>query len=264
MERGLAIEESDVRSVVRLLGRIAGMNASQVERKRHLMDGLCRLVGADAWLWSVTRVLHEQSRPVSVGLLHGGLDDRQIAGWLEASQSDCPPPEDAPLSAETLRGVHFTRTRQQLVPDGAWYAHPAVQVHRLRLGLDHFLYSIYPVPQVKVWSCIGMFRVKGRQAFSDRDRRLAHIVTSEITWLHRAGIPEDHGVTVPQLAPRRRAVLIMLLDGLGRKDIARLLRISPHTAKEHMDGVYAHFGVSSQVELICRFKRGDGGDMPRN
>lgn len=256
-----AISEPDVRAVVRLLGKIAIMPGDHALKKRRLMDDLSKLVNADGWLWSTSHVLQDQSQPVSMGLIHGGLTDRQITGWLEASQSNCPPPEDAPLAAETLRGKHFTRTRQQVVPDSLWYSHPAVQQHRLAVGIDHFLYSIYPVTDLNVWSCIGFYRQVGREAFSDRDRRLIHIITSEIDWLHRAGIPTEEGVKVPQLPPRRRAVLIMLLDGRTRKDVARLLQISPHTVKEHIDCIYRHFNVSSQIELIQRFTKGDGGDL---
>jgi DNA-binding CsgD family transcriptional regulator len=255
------IHEDDARDMVRLLGRIASAPETLPARKRLLMEGLSELIDADGWLWSVTRVLHDQSRPVSIGLLHGGLTDAQIAGWLEASQSNCPPPEDVPLAKEVLRGQHFTRTRQQVVPDEVWYTHPTVQRHRLAVGIDHFLYSIYPVPTSDVLSCLGFYRHKDRDPFTDRQRRLAHIITSEIPWLHEAGVPHDRGVSVPQLPPRRRAVLIMLLDGHDRKAIARLLRVKPTTAKEHIEAVYAHFGVSSQVELICRFTRGNGGDV---
>lgn len=255
------IESDDVRSIVRLLGRVAGMREALSARKRALMEGLSNLVDADGWLWTMTRLIPEQNRPVSIGVLHGGLTDAQLAGWLAASQSDCPPPEDVPFTHEVMRGEHFTRTRQQVVPDEQWYSHPAVKRHRLDVGIDHFLYSIYPLKQKQVLSCLGLYRHVGRAAFTDRDRRLAHIVTSEVDWLHHMGLPEDDGEKVPLLPPRRRAVFIMLLEGHDRKTIARLLGIRPNTAKEHIEAVYAHFGVCSQVELICRFSKGDGRDL---
>jgi DNA-binding NarL/FixJ family response regulator len=56
-------------------------------------------------------------------------------------------------------------------------------------------------------------------------------------------------------------VLALLMEGHDRKSIARLLNIRPYTAKEHIDAVYAHFNVKSQVELICKFSRGNGRDL---
>ena len=226
------------------------------------MEGLQRLVKADGWLWSVASVIYEQNRPVSISLLHGGLTDQQIAGWLQASQSNDPPaPEDAPISRETLRNQHFTCTRQQVVPDDQWYSNPAVQQHRLAVGLDHFLYSIYPLPK-QIFSCIGLFRQPGRPPFSDRDRQLAHILISEIPWLHHAHVPGNRLRSVPQLPPRRREVLILLLDGHDRKSIAKLLAIQPCTAKQHIEAVYAHFNVSSQVQLISRLSQGNNARNP--
>src|SRR5512140_282405 len=58
-----AISEEDMRAVVRLLGRVAGMSEPMAARKRALMDGLARLVDADGWLWSLTRLMKEESRP---------------------------------------------------------------------------------------------------------------------------------------------------------------------------------------------------------
>jgi len=256
----ITLSEADVRSLVRLLGRVAAVEGTLAARKRVLMEGLRRLVKADGWLWSVAGVIYEQNRPVSLSLLHGGLTAPQIAGWLQASQSNDPPaPEDAPLSRETLHNRHFTCTRQQMVPDEEWYSNPAVLEHRLAVGLDHFLYSIYPLPK-QIFSCIGLFRRPGRLAFSDRDRQLAHILISEIPWLHHAHVPGSRARSVPQLPPRRREVLILLLDGHDRKSIAELLAIQPSTAKEHIEAVYAHFRVSSQVQLISRFAQGNGRD----
>lgn len=260
-ERGETLDEREVRAIVRLLGEVAGMDGDQVVKRRRLMDGLAALVGAGGWLWTMTRVLVDQATPISVGLIHGGLTDQQIAAWVESSQQTSPAlPEHEPLTALAQTGRHFTRTRQQLVADGNWYGHPTVEKYRIAVGLDHFLYTIYPVKAPEVISAIGLYRRVGTPPFSDRDRRIAHIVTSEIEWLHSAGLPADEGRTVPHLTPKQRAVLVLLLDGHGRKQIASLLHIAPDTAKEHIEAVYRHFAVNSQVELLRRFSSGDGGD----
>ena len=81
---GDRLEEADVRAVVRLLGDVAGSDADHAGRKRQLMSGLAGLVGADGWLWSVTRV--KDHRPVCCAPTHGGLDERQLTAWAESSQ----------------------------------------------------------------------------------------------------------------------------------------------------------------------------------
>lgn len=254
------LDDSDVRNIVHLLGDVAIIDGDLSVKKSALMNGLKNLTGADGWLWSMTRIDVPTGTPISMGLLHAGLTDEQLTGWLEASQTSCPPPEDAPLWKLTQDGKHFTRTRQQVVPDAEWYAHPAVQTYRLRHGIDHFLYSIYPLDGPEVLSAIGLFRHGGRSPFSQRDSRIAHIVLDEVEWLHYAALPGDRGRRIPELSPRQRVVLVMLIEARDKGEIARLLHISPHTVKDHMKAIYALFEVSSQLELIRRFRVGDQGD----
>lgn len=260
MDPSQGLAEEDVREIVRLLSDVAILEGGLADKKHFLMTGLQRLVNADGWLWSVTRVDVASRTPISVGLMHAGLNEEQLAGWLEASQSSCPPPEDEPMFELTRTGKHFTRTRQQVVSDAQWYNHPAVKRHRLRQGIEHFLYSVYPLEvEEELYSAIGLFRFCGRVPFSDRESRIAHILLSEVEWLHFAELPGDRGRKVPQLTPRQRVVLIMLIEAHDKEEIARLLHISPHTVKDHIKAIYGHFEVSSQLELIRRFRFGNAG-----
>jgi DNA-binding CsgD family transcriptional regulator len=262
-EQKASLSEKDVRAIVRLLGEVAGSNDDLVVRKRRLMTNLAGLVGADGWLWSVTRV--RDHRPICCALLHGGLSERQLTAWAESTQTIDPPlPEHSSCEEIARNQYHATRTREQMVPDNEWYANATVQRYRIEVGIDDFLYSLYPLGEPYFVSAIGLYRHTGRPKFSTRDRRIAHIVLSEIPWLHRAGLPEDEGRAVPQLSPRLRTVFVMLFEGHDRKRIAHLLGISQHTAKDYISEVYRHFGVSSQVELIRRFALGDGKDEARS
>lgn len=254
------LSESDVRAIVRLIGKAAGSVSDLLVRKQGLLSGLARLVTADGWLWSVTRV--QNNVPVCCGLLHGGLTPMQLTAWAESSQVTDPQLPETPGCLEISRQqVHATRSREQLVPDETWYSHPTVRKYRLEAGIDDFLYSLYPLGEPGFVSAIGLYRHVGRPRFSARDRRIVHIVLSEVPWLHVAGLPGDLGQSVPELSPRRRTVLVMLLNGMSRKEIGKALGISGNTARDHIEAVYAHLGVSSHVDLVRRFYCGDGNDM---
>jgi DNA-binding NarL/FixJ family response regulator len=56
-------------------------------------------------------------------------------------------------------------------------------------------------------------------------------------------------------------ILVHLLDGKGRDEIAAMLHLSPETVKTHTRNIYQHFSVASQVELMRRFLAGNGGDI---
>ncbi len=80
-------------------------------------------------------------------------------------------------------------------------------------------------------------------------------------WLHEQGWPDDRGTTVPQLSPRQRITLNLLLEGQSRKEIADQLGISINTVAGYVKDVYKHFHVQSHAELMGRFLHGDGGDV---
>jgi len=257
-ENETLIPYPQVAKIVRLLSDVAGMTKDMPARKRVLMQGLARLVDADGWLWSATQVIKEQDRPVSVGVLYAGLTEKQFNGWLEASQiAHEQPPEDKPITVLLNQGNHFTKCRHQVVPDNVWYNHPTVKRYRLALGIDHFLYSIYPLGPSHC-SAIGLFRRVGREPFSDLERCICHVVVANVKWLHQASFPEHEGKDCVNLSPRQRTVLIHLLNGKSRDEIAQLLHVSIDTVKSHIRCIYRHFNVDSQVHLMRWFHTGGG------
>lgn len=64
--------------------------------------------------------------------------------------------------------------------------------------------------------------------------------------------PGDNGASAPdaQLTDRQRVVLACMLKGRSNAQIAKELKISEGTAKQHAHAVYAAFGVSSRADLI--------------
>jgi len=55
------------------------------------------------------------------------------------------------------------------------------------------------------------------------------------------------------LTEREREVVQLLLRGNSAKAIARALKISPETARNHLKRVYPKLGVASQAELFALF-----------
>ncbi len=255
------LPQVEVVKAVGLLGRIAGMRSDLCARRRALMTGLAQMIDADCWLWSATRVDPKDGRPVSAGAIHGDFSEQALDGMVRGSLlAQEQPPEDPIFSQLFSEGQHVTRTRQQILADDQWYRHPVVQEYRLNRGIDHFLYSIYPLDQ-HCCSAIGFFRHVGRDPFNDLQRRMCHIVVSNVDWLHQAIFPDHKGSGCIELTLRQRMVLIHLLDGKQRDDIARILHISPETAKTHIRRIYQHFSVKSQVELMRHFQMGNGLDV---
>jgi DNA-binding CsgD family transcriptional regulator len=93
----------------------------------------------------------------------------------------------------------------------------------------------------------------GATVHSEQGKQIAHIILSEVPWLHLADWPEDRGAKVPTLFPKQRIVFNLLLDGRDRKTIAAHMAISENTVAGYARDIYRHFGVNSQPRLIRRF-----------
>jgi DNA-binding CsgD family transcriptional regulator len=101
-----------------------------------------------------------------------------------------------------------------------------------------------------------------------------HAVTREHAWLARAGeavadFPESSVANeirkkaavsddprFAALTPAQKRVYALLCEGLGDKQIAQILGISPETARNHGARVRAAFGVHSRAALIAAARRG--------
>ncbi len=66
-----------------------------------------------------------------------------------------------------------------------------------------------------------------------------------------------------QLSRRESQVLGLVVDGHRVPQIARQLRISPHTVRNHLKGIFRKVGVTSQGELIELFKPIRSTQRPR-
>ena len=251
----------DVIPIVQLLGDIASMGGRLEQRRRALMVGLAKIIDADAWMWTISRTHPETKTATSLGLLHGGFSEEQVLMAIESSQSTDPLlPEHEPIIELLRRGRHFTRTRRQLVDDETWYASEANKKFRFAHNIDDFLYSLYPFED-GLLSGVGFHRWAGREKFTATQQRIVHIMLGTMRWLHHDNLPNQQGRIVAEMTPRLRTVLMLLLEGKGRDAIAGDLKISTHTAKDHISSVYEHFGVGSQVELLHLFQTGNGDDV---
>jgi len=253
------LDEADVRAIVRLLGEVCALPGGHAEMKRHLMDGLAKLAGADAWVWCLVAEPRLSEPPVLVSYAQGGFTDERFAKFLAATEHPGSARNTATIiAAAREKRTQQTRLREQLIPTEEFLASSAYQAW-CDADIAGVIVSLRQLDDV-CQSAIGLYRGLDKPPFTLRESRIAHILISEVPWLHEFGWPEDRGATVPQLPPRQRQALNLLLQGNTRAQIAEHLAISPHTAAGYVKDIYRHFQVHSHAELITRFQSGDGGD----
>lgn len=246
--------------MVQLLGDVIALPAGATEKKRHLMEGLCRLIGGDAWAWSRLH-LQEGFAPRQILMLNGGFDEERLAKWAMAIEHPQMKPVTGNLVAEAVAGSRgFTRRDADFVP-ADWWDSPDDLAFRLwtEANIRSFMLSAWPLPGGG-FSGVGIYRNADRPHFNARECRIAHILFSEIPWLHQAGHGEGEGSELVPLPPRQRTVLNLLVQGWTRRGIASEVGISVQTVHGYVKKLFHYFGVHSQPELIARFTSGDGGD----
>jgi ATP/maltotriose-dependent transcriptional regulator MalT len=245
--------------MVRLIGSVAGSRRGFAGRKQMLMDGLGELIGAGAWIWCLGCKVDAGQQPIYVSMSHGGFDEERYARLLHAAAH----PDMAWISETLIRDMlrknaQVTRRREQLASENE-LAVSGIATHLQAADIGPFIVALRPIDARSV-SSLGFYRRLHEPPFTERESRIAHIVLSEVPWLHEEGWPEDRAVTVPQLPPRIRLVLNLLLDGRSRKEIAASLSLSEHTIAGYQKTIYSHFAVGSHAALMRRFQLGDGGD----
>ena len=259
MQTGLSLE--DARAIVHLLGEVSTIQEGLVAQKRHLMEGLCKLISADSWAWATTFHFAPGDVPLNSGFLTGGFDAAQFAKFQEALEHPDTARMNDRFTAEfEKKQTHLTRLREQMDAEGL-FPKTAVYPIWIAAGVEQVILSIRPSDSGNL-SQIGVYRRPGALPFSARESRITHIVLGEVPWLHAAVLSNDLGTTVTSLSPRQRITLNLLLEGQTRKQIAAHLELSPHTLDGYVKEVFRFFHVHSQPELIAKFRNGDGGDEP--
>lgn len=251
--------ETDVRKIVGLLGEVIALPGSHVVKKRHLMDGLCALIGGDAWAWSLLH-FEEDLAPRQVLMLHGGFDPARLAKWAMAIEHPSMKPVTGRLVNEAMTtGRSFTRKSSDFVPKCWWDSDDNAFLLWQDANIRSFLLSAWPLSGGG-FSGIGIYRNGDRPQFDCRECRIAHILLSEIPWLHGQGLAHGEGRDLVSLHPRHRTILNLLVQGWERKKIAEKIGISLNTVHGYARIIFKHFAVHTQSELIARFTTGDGRD----
>jgi DNA-binding CsgD family transcriptional regulator len=158
---------------------------------------------------------------------------------------------DAPRSfrlgeEEGLVGLVGARSEPMSVPD--------VTREPRFLGFDPALRSAYLTPITLSNEGLGVL-VVGSTSESGLDathRALADAFAHEraLSWAAQRTNDPKPELDLSMLSQRERDVVLALRRGLRLSDIARVLGISNHTARNHLKHVFRKLGVHSQVELL--------------
>lgn len=217
-----------------------------------VMDGLCGLVKAAAWVWALGCQIEPGGPQTYAGIIHGGFNEERYTNWLKAVEHpDMGRGGKLFFERVVATGGHTTMERAEVDPEG-FVQGKGVGETWDRADIGSLIMSGFPVDD-KSLSCVGLYRRLDQAVFSPEELEVVHVVLGEVGWLHHLGWPEDRGATVPKLSPQQRILLNFLLDGLSRKEIAAHMEISENTLTGYSKDVYKVFGVNSHAKLMGKF-----------
>jgi DNA-binding CsgD family transcriptional regulator len=235
--------------------------SSQLERRLSDLEGrrlafisaLTEAVEGKASFWGWGRGRPFDSSVTPVASIQFGFE---IASWPQivsmALSDEVNKQFNRPLMKFLDKSREVCVSRSEIWHDNLWYqsefAHQLIHTHRL----DHFLVCVHYLSQDS-WTHWTVFRQAGKDDFSVRDRQLVLAALSGVVWMKPSISESIPAEAFRNLSQRRRTVMLLLLEGLARKEIANRLQLTLHTVNDHIKAIFEHFQVKSATQLAARF-----------
>jgi DNA-binding CsgD family transcriptional regulator len=259
MDKSNHLRLGDVRTALRLVGECRDLGYDPQTWGRHLVAGLCRLVGAPmgegAEIHSV-----QPLGPVDGGAyFDAGFEPRQLA--VRAAFMNAYGMSRHPLGIwyhkwrmATPRPDPMTVwTRRQLIPDRDWYESVAYQDHHRVIGIDNLISSRLEAAAEGWRSFFILHRTAGEPDFTRRQQRLLRLAHAEVGRLIGPVLVSASDPYSPtRLPPRVRETLQCLLEGDGEKQAAARMGLSRQTVHQYVKTLYRHYQAASRAELLAR------------
>lgn len=248
----------DTRQILTLVGEVRELGCDVSLWHPHLLDGVCRLTGAQVGIGANMRNFVRGKEPEGLGVYRTGWPDAQT----EKRWSDYVNSVDVQSTPEYAKLVGFpgrivTRTRTQIYEDSLWYRSKTFNEFHRACGLDHYVFSIVRLGGLDggkdLFNSLWIHRPLGARAFGRREWWIVRTVHASVAAMVGEALAAPGEPGVGALSPRQRDVLDALLEGDSEKQAAARLGISPTTVHEHVAALYRHFGVASRGELMARF-----------
>ena len=234
-ERETLITESDTRAIVKILADIAILNDQPISKKRLLLEQLANYINADHWMSALRIQKSVDDAPNFVGLLHSGFTPEQLARLAESAVHPSTKAIDSPhaMALADKNIQHLTLRLEDFDQQGLWPGSPAAELAK-QADVGTFLSStrkLYGDGDGEIKSSMMVFyRSPGNPCFSERERRIAHIVLTEVNWLHTdVWPPEFLFEKTSDLPPRYLVLLSLLVHGNSRQKIAEAMSLSINT-----------------------------------
>lgn len=239
------ITPDDLRQVFRLIHEVCELGADARAWRRHFLARLLELTGGNT---AIGYVMHLALDPAGIKpSVELGVHVSTNAFWdAYVARGDL---TENPQTAGIMSrgGGDFTCTRAELVDDVTWFGSRFYHEVALPSGWAECVNSQVFVAPPGVVDGFGLTRSPGSGPFGPREVAIVHLAHQELAHLWRK--PDPLGVNT--LPTRLRQTLHCIRRGLARKEIARELGVSIHTAHLYEKSLFKRFDVDGRGSLMA-------------
>lgn len=247
------MSREEVVALLKLVSSTEALTPDRAVRRQRLLDTLVKYVAADAGYYCWGRGHPDSSEVTPVAIIHSGFTPDEFAKFATLAMA----PEGkrwsaAPIAQRLQLAPLATISRSNAWSDDVWYESDFFKNCLEPNGWDDWLCAVCYISK-DTWFNLSFIRRLRREPFTDREVRVVDCIAAGVAWLApqvSEAIPSESFIG---LSPRQRLVMLMLLDGMARKDIATSLGVTLHTINDHVKAVYQRFGINSATELAAKF-----------
>lgn len=255
MSKADTLRLQDLRGAYRLIGECRDLGSDPTLWNPHLLEGLCRLVGASAATGGEGKRSRRHGAIEAVTGFGTGFDLRGRSLFAEYMRRVTPGGDPVIRALQRVSGRIATRTRRQLISDSVWYRSSTWNDFQRLVKIDNELMSIFQIEDDGALSGICLHRAAGERDFSSRDRRLLSFLHAELGLLIGRALVSAAEPCLDMLPPRLRQTLACLLEGDSEKQAASRLGLSLATTHEYVTALYRRFRVRSRAQLMAHVIR---------
>jgi DNA-binding CsgD family transcriptional regulator len=247
------LRTDDFRAVYRLLGECTELWVDPAAWQDHLLAGVSRVIHLPVGLHAeLDYFASSRTTQIIQGREHGWADTAAQLQFAKAMRQNGPfttAPFDARFRRLVCEHGDLTLSRAEVVPDREWHRSETFNTAHHPAQMDEILYSaIRSGPRGRV-HLLAFGGPKHRP--TKRECEFVDFLHRELVPLRRSRLARETDHSLHGLSPRRREILALVTEGLPEKLIADRLGLRPSSVNEHMQELYAHFGVHSRARLMA-------------
>lgn len=238
----------DARAIFQLLGEVKQLGAEPLAWRRHLLEGLLPLIGAEVGVAAEAlggQLLDGRAHRGAVDVGWATPADQRV--WMSVCERTEQGLDPSDPAIARLGRRSFAYARPSLVDSQAWRNSAIATDHYRPAGLGDYLLASFWAPTRGLSHFLMLMKPVGK-TFGVRECDLVSHLQRELgaMWQSSPG---------PQLPPSLRRTLRLLEQGRSEKEIASELQLSPHTVRDQCKALHRRFNVHSRGELLAATRR---------